>query len=426
MTARYRCRSGLLVGLLTLAACAATPEPTMSDRPDPRYWRHERILGTLEHWQRKRPDLVRVEAVGRTHLGRDIRAVRVSGAGGEPVPVLLFLAAQHANEANGVGAVMKLLELLLEGHGRDAEVTAFVDGLELWFVPVVNVDGHVHVLSGATGWREWRKNGRDNDGDGKPFGPADGVDLNRNWDHRWVADLATAPKLRSYKGPAPFSEPETCAIRDLVRRIRPLIVVDFHSPGKITPPNKIFWPWLWRVTKEVGPDASIYRGIAQGFAARTETEEDGVFYDGDWYGYDTLPKAQNWIYRETGACALLVEISMRYWWEGPVVDRIAERVARGSLSLLERARHGPGLVARVTDAETGHPLVAEVRVREHHDPRIGPRWTRAKDGIHWRLLDPGEVTVEVLAEGHENVERTVTIEPTGWIRLDVRLGRTVP
>ncbi len=396
----------------------------MTEVPDPRYWRYDRIIETLTAWEEAYPEILFLEDAGTTHLGEPIRAARISAPSSLPGrPVLLFHAAQHSNEANGTNAIMVMMKRLLDGYGRDPEMTAFVQGLEIWFIPIVNVDGHRHVFSGAPGARHWRKNGRDLDGDGAPFGEADGVDLNRNWDHRWESDPATDPTTAKYKGPAPFSEPEVLALRDLVLRLRPLIVVDYHSPGKVTPPHKIFWPWLFKEEAKEGPDAAAYRRIAQAFAARTETEEDGVFYDGDWYGYDTLPKEQNWIYRETGACVLLVEIAAQCWWKGPIVDKIAERVAAGSFSLLERALEGPGLRGRVTDAETGRPLKAEVIVVEHHDPRIGPRLTNPKDGGFRRLLDPGAVTITFSASDRVPVTHRVEIAPTGWTRLEVKLRR---
>jgi hypothetical protein len=319
---------------------------------------------------------------------------------------------------------MRMIAELLDGDGADGRITAFVSGLQTWFVPVVNVDGHRIVFAGGPGWAKWRKNARDNDGDGVFSPAADGVDLNRNWDHRWEADRSVDPASRNHKGPHPLSEPEVVALRDLVLREMPLIVVDYHSPGMVTPPNKVFWPWLERESGKLSPDAPVYRPIAQALAARTETEDDGVHMDGDWYGYDTLPKEQNWIYRETGICVLLVEISERFWWEGPIVGTIAERVALGGMSLLERALDGPGLTGSVTDAETGEGLVAEVRVREMHDPKIGPRLTEPRGGAFWRLLLPGVVTVTVIADGYEDVTRRVEIAKEGWTTLDVALRRS--
>ena len=203
--------------------------------------------------------------------------------------------------------------------------------------------------------------------------------------------------------------------------MRPLITVDLHSPGKITSPNVIYWPWLEKETEREGPDAAVFRPIAMAMAARTETEVDGEFMNGEWYGYDTLPKAQNWIYARTGACALLVEISRQFWWEGGMVDRIAGRVAIGMTALLERALRGPGLTGRVTDAATGEPRAAVVRVTEHHDDRIGPHRTAPGTGVYRRLLSAGPVTVVILADGYAPARRIVTIEAEGWTRVDAAL-----
>jgi hypothetical protein len=391
----------------------------MTDGPDPRYWRYDAVAETIDGWAKEHPALVLAETIGTTRLGEPILAMRL-GAGDTTV---LIIGAQHANEPNGTAAIMALAKRLIDGCVVDPAVTERMAELSIWLVPVMNVDGHRHVFSGAEGWRDWRKNGRDNDGDGRPFGPADGVDLNRNWDHRFAADESTRPAGRSYKGPEPFSEPETRAVRDLVLRIRPVIVVDLHSPGKVTPPNKVFWPWQERETERVGPDAEVFRPIAVALANATETEEDGEFMDGRWYGYDTLPKAQNWIYANTGACALLMEISKQFWWEGEIVSRIAARVAEGLMVVLDRARRGPGLRGRVTDAATGEPLHAEVRVLQHHDERVGPHRTDSGTGEYARLLNPGEVTVEISAEGYRRAGRSVTVGASGWTRHDRALDR---
>ncbi len=71
-----------------------------------------------------------------------------------------------------------LLHYYVDGYGTNADVTRIIDTTELWFLPVVNVDGY--DLTFQDGFRLWRKNVRDNNGDGQITG-ADGIDLNRNF-----------------------------------------------------------------------------------------------------------------------------------------------------------------------------------------------------------------------------------------------------
>lgn len=61
---------------------------------------------------------------------------------------------------------------------------------------------------------------------------ARGVDLNRNWDCEW-APTATWKDLVVSAGSAPFSEPETIALRDFLLALDPAAVVFWHSsaPG---------------------------------------------------------------------------------------------------------------------------------------------------------------------------------------------------
>ena len=238
------------------------------------------------------------------------------------------------------------------GYGHDPAVTARVDSLELWFIPVLNVDGHGYVFSGAANWDQWRKTLRDNNDNGQVDFPVDGVDLNRNWDWFWQECDDDQPADDYYKGPAPWSEPETVALRDFVLAERPLVVVDYHSPATISWTSIIFYPWIsthgWGHSPDYDDRPRDRHGLGRRHAERDRTTPTARIF-----GYDTLPKEQNWIYGRTGILAFEMEISDHCWWTGAVVDTIAARVARGSAYLLDRTLTGPGITGRVTDAVTG-------------------------------------------------------------------------
>ena len=89
-------------------------------------------------------------------------------------------------------------------------------------MPVVNPDGYDYTFT-SPATRLWRKNLRDNNGDGV-ITNVDGVDTNRNWPTKWNYDLEGAsddPADETYHGPAPASEPEVKALRALEQRIGP-------------------------------------------------------------------------------------------------------------------------------------------------------------------------------------------------------------
>ncbi len=80
----------------------------------------------------------------------------------------------------------RLMHHYLDGYGKDGRITRIVDTTELWFVLSANPDGYDHTHADPAN-RQWRKNLRDNDGDGR-IGPGDGVDLNRNFAYKWGYD----------------------------------------------------------------------------------------------------------------------------------------------------------------------------------------------------------------------------------------------
>ena len=97
---------------------------------------------------------------------------------------MLFNGCHHSDEVMGAEIVVALMEKLVAGYGRDHEVTAWMNSLEIYLVPVINVDGHNVVTSGHD--PRWRKNLRDVNGDGVTGIYPEGVDVNRGYDFNWA------------------------------------------------------------------------------------------------------------------------------------------------------------------------------------------------------------------------------------------------
>ena len=102
---------------------------------------------------------------------------------------------------------------LLDGYGKDATVTRLVQTRAIFLVFDVNPDGAAFDIAGRR-FHEWRKNRQPNS-DGTI-----GTDLNRNYDDHWgcCGLVSASPGSAYYRGAAPFSAPETQAMRDFVER----------------------------------------------------------------------------------------------------------------------------------------------------------------------------------------------------------------
>lgn len=385
------------------------PLYSSATEPDPRYWRLEDIQAQFQSWESEYPDIFHIMSLGQSGLRQDIPLVRISdnATSSENEPRLFFHGALHANEPNGTTAIMKSLATLLEGYGQDARITQRVDELEMFFVPILNVDGHNYVFGGGEYWQDWRKTMRDNNNNGMIDYPEDGVDLNRNWDWNWNQYDGSDPSSLKYKGPFPFSEPEIVAVRDFVLQQRPVVVIDYHSPVTISWRNYIFWPWLDSGGGGMSPDADVAEEVAELWASATDNEYGSPY--NEIFAYSTLPKEQCWVYGNTGILAYIMEISEQCWWSGAQVDTIGARVARGSMALVDRVLDGPGIMGTVTNETNGHPLLAEIKIHELHQDSVGPRMTDGDLGCYHRLLTPGQYTVTASCDGFDPVTKSISV-----------------
>src|SRR3954470_12387310 len=196
------------------------------------------IRDELHQIAARNPQLVKLEVLGHTYQGRELIALKVTqGANDVPDgsrPSVLYSSNQHAREWISLEVNRRLLNYFVDRwRANDKEIKSLLKRTELWFVVSANPDGYQYTFDHE---RLWRKNLRDNNGDGK-IAAGDGVDPNRNFDQHWGFDNeGSSPDQadETYRGPKANSEPETQFMAGLLRRIKPKFQSNMHS----------FGPWL--------------------------------------------------------------------------------------------------------------------------------------------------------------------------------------
>ena len=221
------------------------------------------IRDELERLVVENPDIVERIVIGTTHQGREILALRVTRDANEieqgSRPAVLFNSLQHAREWIAIETNRRYLNYFLDNDGVDEQITALIDTTEVWFVVCANPDGYEHTFT--EGNRLWRKNLRDNDGDGE-ITREDGVDPNRNFSSRWNYDTAGSSGSNTsatYRGPGPASEPMVQALQDLLQRIDFGMMLNIHSAAEL-----ILWPDGWQDETRTADDP-IYSALAGDF-----------------------------------------------------------------------------------------------------------------------------------------------------------------
>jgi hypothetical protein len=190
------------------------------------------------------PEIVKLEVIGRSIRGREIIALKVTENANAVAdgrrPASLYISAQHAREWISVEVNRRLLHYFVRNYSTSERIRDLLSTRELWFVIVSNPDGYEYTFDKD---RLWRKNLRDNDGDGE-ITADDGVDLNRNFPEHWKYDEEGSSSnfsSETYRGAAPASEPETEAMKGLLDRIGFELMINYHSFGRL-----ILYPFGWQ------------------------------------------------------------------------------------------------------------------------------------------------------------------------------------
>jgi hypothetical protein len=215
------------------------------------------------------PATAGAETFGRSARGAPLDVVR---AGDPAAPRrVLVVGSVHGNETAGRAVVAELRRLTPPA------------GVQLWLVDTVNPDG---VARGT------RQNAR-------------GVDLNRNFPFRWRG--GGRPFDTYFPGPRAASEPETRAVRRLVRAVRPALTVWYHQHMRL-------------VVRARGADNTPVRAYARrvGLPVRTLPAYRGT--------------ATEWQNRALGGTAFVVELP-----GGRLSARAVRRHARALLAVARPA-----------------------------------------------------------------------------------------
>lgn len=217
------------------------------------YLRYDDIIALYETWRAANPRLMSRVQIGTSIGGRIIWGYRIfSNRRGDaeiPPKSLLILGGTHAREWITESVVMYIVDSILGQLNTPSSPleAKLADKCALYVVPCINPDGYEYCW---TSDRLWRKNRRNN-GNG-----TFGVDINRNWSVGWGGTGSSGSGgNETYRGTAPFSEPETTSVKNFAASLPALKgFIDFHSYGQY-----ILYPWSYLTTGI--PQASQYQTI---------------------------------------------------------------------------------------------------------------------------------------------------------------------
>jgi hypothetical protein len=301
------------------------------------YHNYTEIVNTLLLLNQSYPDLVDVFSIGKSWQDRDIYCIRLTNEShSHPKPKVLFVGYHHAREPISAELPLYFAVEAATSFGTNETITRILNYSEIYIIPALNVDGlytikrnewqrknahpfnedgdglldedppddedgdgYVEDLyySNGADYHFIRWEGLDDDGDGKYNEDwVGGVDLNRNYNYQWQGG-SSDPRSEIFKGTAPFSEPETQAIRNLALENNFTYALSFHSGAEL-----ILYPWGY--TYNPPPDETILRGIARDLSSVT----GGTTYQQSSDLYISYGSWDDWMYGNRSTFALTCEI----------------------------------------------------------------------------------------------------------------------
>ena len=288
------------------------------------------------------PSITDLYSIGETYEGRDIWCLEVSDNPGvdEGEPGVFFMGLHHAREWPSVEVTLYIADQLTSEYGSNTQITNLVNNRRIWIVCCVNPDGYYYCHDLGN---DWRKNRR-------PVTGGIGIDLNRNYggssngdpDGAWGSvgqgSITHYPSEEVYCGPAPFSEYETQAIRDMFIQNDISAAISWHTHGELV-------LWAWGYTPNSAPDSTYMSQVGQQIAAQISSMSGGGTYTPQQACslYPTTGDTVDWAYGYSHyvlakpTFTYTIESCTSFHPSSSYLDQIVSENFDGALVLLEEA-----------------------------------------------------------------------------------------
>ena len=244
-----------------------------------------------------------VTEVGKSAEGRDLLALKLGKGASHKV---LVLGCHHAREWISVEMAYYIAEYLITAYvdpptnDKEKRIKHLLMNREIWFVPMVNPDGHVRTISHERMWRQNNHTHAVPAGSVKRgvktvswlAGSYTGVDINRNYAVQasatpsggksflaWGTETFSGGSVMTSRnpqdsdvlhqvwcGPSAASEPETNAIQALIQKHSFRSTISFHNYGE---------QWLWPGPLTTGSGDGYVDWVGRGAVQVMATVQNG-------------------------------------------------------------------------------------------------------------------------------------------------------
>uniref|UniRef100_A0A7M4E0N7 Carboxypeptidase O n=2 Tax=Crocodylus porosus TaxID=8502 RepID=A0A7M4E0N7_CROPO len=173
-------------------------------------------------------ELVTQHYLGTTYEKWPMYYLKISQPTNKAKKIIWMDCGIHAIEWISPAFCHWFVKEILQNYRTDPKISSLLQNLDLYILPVFNIDGYIYSWTTARLWRKSRSSHMN--------GTCFGTDLNRNFNSSW-GGVGTSHNCSSstFCGPEAESEPETKAVARLIesRKSDILCFLTIHSFGQL-------------------------------------------------------------------------------------------------------------------------------------------------------------------------------------------------
>uniref|UniRef100_A0A7N9ARP1 Carboxypeptidase B n=1 Tax=Mastacembelus armatus TaxID=205130 RepID=A0A7N9ARP1_9TELE len=197
------------------------------------------------------PNLISKQVIGNTYEGRPMTILKLGKKSSSTKPAIFMDCGIHAREWISPAFCQWFVKEALSTYGSDSQMTSLLDQMDVFVLPVFNVDGYDYTHKSNRMWRKTRSK--------KSGSSCIGADPNRNWNAGWSS---SNPCSDTFCGYSPESEIEVKNVADFIRRNKSIIkaYLTIHSYSQL-----LLFPYSY--TYDLAEHHSELLKVAEGASA---------------------------------------------------------------------------------------------------------------------------------------------------------------
>ncbi|GAA6215022.1 carboxypeptidase B [Lates japonicus] len=201
------------------------------------------------------PSLISKQVIGNTYEGRPMTVLKLGKKSSSTKPAIFMDCGIHAREWISPAFCQWFVKEALSTYGSDSQMTSLLNQMDVFVLPVFNIDGYDYTHKSNRMWRKTRSR--------KSGSSCIGTDPNRNFNAGWCSTGASNnPCSDTFCGYKPESEIEVKNVADFIRRNKSIIkaYITIHSYSQL-----LLFPYSY--TYELAAHHSELLKVAEGASA---------------------------------------------------------------------------------------------------------------------------------------------------------------